>query len=65
MPAALDDYGSSLVEVDGIGPGLGVRLIGQLSAALDFVAVTSVGRYVVGRIVRATRSRCWRRGGSE
>jgi hypothetical protein len=26
MTAALDDYGSRLVEVDGIGPVLGVRL---------------------------------------
>ena len=33
MPAALDDYGSPLVEVDGISPGLGVGLIGQLSSA--------------------------------
>ena len=39
MTAALDDYGTQLVEVDRIRSGLGVRLVGQLSSALHLVAV--------------------------
>jgi transposase len=36
MTAALDDYGSRLVDVDGIGPVLGVRLIGRTGRASRF-----------------------------
>jgi transposase len=36
MTATLEDHGSSLTEVDGIGPVLGVRLIGRSGPASRF-----------------------------
>lgn len=45
MTAALDDYGSRLVEVDGIGPVLAVRLIGRTGRASRFPSSDAFASY--------------------
>jgi transposase len=45
MTAALDAYGSRLVEVDGIGPVLGVRLIGRTGRASRFPSPDAFANY--------------------
>lgn len=45
MTAALEDHDSSLVEVDGIGPVLGVRLIGRTGPALRFRSADAFASY--------------------
>ncbi len=45
MTAALEEHGSSLVEVDGIGPVLGVRLIGRTGRAARFRSSDAFASY--------------------
>jgi transposase len=45
MTVALDDYGSRLVEVVGIGPVLGVRLIGRTGQASTFPSPGAFASY--------------------
>jgi transposase len=45
MTAALEEHGSSLIEVDGIGPVLGVRLIGRTGPAARFRSSDAFASY--------------------
>jgi transposase len=45
MTAALDEHASSLIEVDGIGPVLGVRLIGRAGPAARFRSADAFASY--------------------
>jgi transposase len=45
MTAALEQHSSSLTEVDGIGPVLGVRLIGRTGPAARFPSSDAFARY--------------------
>jgi transposase len=45
MTAALEEHGSSLTEVDGIGPVLGVRLIGRTGPASRFRGADAFASY--------------------
>ncbi len=45
MTAALEEHGSSLVEVDGIGPVLGTRLIGRTGQAARFRSSDAFASY--------------------
>jgi transposase len=45
MTAALDEHRSSLLEVDGIGPVLGVRLIGRTGPAARFRSADAFASY--------------------
>jgi transposase len=55
MTVALDDYGSRLVEVDGIGPVLGVRLIGRTGRASRFPSPGAFASYAGAAPIEVSR----------
>lgn len=54
MTAALEDYGSSLLEIDGIGPVLAVRLLGRAGRPSRFRSADAFGSYTGSAPIEAS-----------